>query len=66
MKIVCFNVKVAVPNYIEDVGADDLYALFEQKGDERMDLHECAWEVETVPRPTTCKCKDPCSFQCSQ
>lgn len=51
MKIMCFSVQVAVPDYIEDVEADDLYALFEQKGEERMDLHECAWEVKTLPQP---------------
>lgn len=52
MKIKCFNVQVAVPDYIEDVDADDLYSLFKQDGNDRMDLHECAWEVETLPSPS--------------
>lgn len=46
MKIQTFEVKVAVPDYCKEISVDDLFEVFRQTGDERIDLHECAWEVE--------------------
>lgn len=45
MKIQTFEVKVAVPDYCEEISVDDLFEVLRQTGNERMDLHECAWEV---------------------
>ena len=45
MKIQTFEVKVAVPEYCEEISVDDLFEVLQQTGDERMDLHECAWKV---------------------
>lgn len=48
MKIMRFEVQVAVPDFLEDITAENLYDLVYQNGEERMDLHECAWEISSL------------------
>lgn len=45
MKIMKFEVTVAVPDFLEDISGKDLYDLLYQTGEVRKDLHECAWEI---------------------
>lgn len=48
MKIQTFEVKVAVPDYSEEISVDDLFEVLQQTDDERMDLHDCAWEIKMI------------------
>lgn len=45
MKIMNFKIRVAVPDYLEDITKEDFFDLFDQQGDARSDLRECAWEI---------------------